>query len=39
MELCLVLSAILALIEDTRLTDDVNRYEGVSQRYVGKTGL
>ena len=33
---CIVLSASLGLIEGTGLTDEVNQYEGVSQRYVGK---
>jgi hypothetical protein len=33
-----LLSANLALMQDTRLTDDVSRYEGVSQLYVGKQG-
>ena len=31
-----LLSASLGLIEGTGLTDEVNQYEGVSQRYVGK---
>ena len=33
-----MLSANLALMQVTRLTDDVSRYEGVSQLYVGKQG-
>ena len=33
-----MLSANLALMQETRLTDDVSRYEGVSQLYVGKQG-
>ena len=32
----LMLSASLGLIEGTGLTDEVNQYEGVSQRYVVK---
>ena len=34
-----MLSANLALMWETRLTDDVNIYEDVSQLYVGKTEL
>ncbi len=39
--LLLSASANLALMQETRLTDDVSRYEGVSvisQLYVGKQG-
>ncbi len=31
-----MLSVSLGLIEGTGLTDEVNQYEGVSQRYAGK---